>query len=115
LIHAVLRRAEPVRRRVLTLAAQLDPDPATRSLSALGASGVRPTLFVAGSAIFTALLERSDGAARGAVVTTKGGLGLPVLADPDGELALAGLPNGQLDVRVALLPAGRKSPGRGPR
>nr|MDQ2647035.1 hypothetical protein [Myxococcota bacterium] len=69
--------------------------------------------FVLGRGIFTATLERSDGAARGAVVTTPGGLALPVLADPDGELALAGLPNGAIDVRVALLPAEGKSPGRG--
>lgn len=113
LVHGLARRSQPVRRRALGLAARLDPDRATRSLAALALNGVRPAAFVLGRGIFTATLERSDGAARGAVVTTPGGLALPVLADPDGELALAGLPNGAIDVRVALLPAEGKSPGRG--
>jgi HEAT repeat protein len=113
LVHALSRRTQPVRRRGLSLAARLDPDRATRSLAALALAGVRPGTFAAGTGILTATLERGDGAARGAVVTAPGGLGLPVLADPDGELALSGLPNGSVDVRVALLLAGGKSPGPG--
>jgi HEAT repeat protein len=113
IVHAIARRSEGAKRRTLELAATLDPDPATRTLARLGLFGASAPTWSPGHATFGAALERSDGAARGAIVTPPGGLALPLLADPDGALALAGLAAGPIQVRVALLPAEGKSPGRG--
>jgi cellulose synthase operon protein C len=109
IVQAVSRRPQAVRRRTLELAAALDADPATRALARLTLAGATPAAWSRGPGTFLAGLERGDGAARGALVTAPGGLALPVLADPDGMIALAGLAAGPIAVRVALLPAGDKS------
>jgi hypothetical protein len=113
LVQGSARRSEPVRRRTLELAAELDPDPKTRTLGRLGLTTVAGDPWSMGQSCLYATLERSDGAGRGAIVSVPGGLTLPVLADPDGVLALAGLAAGPLEVRVALLPGGDNSPSRG--
>ena len=113
LAQGAARRGERVRRRTLELAAELDPDPKTRTLGRLGLTMVAGDPWSIGPSCLYATLERSDGAGRGAIVSVPGGLTLPVLADPDGVLALAGLAAGPLEVRVALLPGGDNSPSRG--
>jgi hypothetical protein len=115
IVDAVVRRPENVRMRTLRLSAALEPDAATRALARLGAVGILPEAWTTGPGTLFVVLERADGAARGAVVTAPGGLALPVLADPDGVVALAGLAPGLVDLRVALLPAEGNSRGRGSR
>ena len=113
LVQALARRPHEVRKRTLALAAALDPDPATRTLARLSLRGSRAAETVQGTGTVLAVLDRTDGAGRGAVVTVPGGLALPVLADPDGIIALGGLPAGPVALRVALLPVADKSRPQG--
>jgi hypothetical protein len=95
-------RPESVRRRTLELAARLDPDAQVRQAAALALAGVRPSFFAPGIGTVWLKLEGPEGPGRKAAkLEIPGGLALPVLADPDGVAALAGLPAGPVRIRLA--------------
>ncbi len=111
IVHALSRRKEPSRLRTLELAAALDPEARVREAARLGLGGARPATFAAGRGLLWAELDAgTDARVPAAVVLVPGGLGLPVLADPDGVLAVSGLPPGLLSLRLALEPRGSKAP-----
>jgi HEAT repeat protein len=102
IVIALARRPEAVRRRTLELAARLDPNERARNAAALARSGVRPDAFVRGVGTVWLTLRGAQGSERLAVkLQVPGGLALPVLADPDGVVALAGLPPGSIALRLA--------------
>ncbi|HET9957315.1 MAG TPA: HEAT repeat domain-containing protein [Polyangiaceae bacterium] len=116
LVHAMALRREEVRAHWLKQAAALDPDTRVRELAELALAGVRPATFAPGHGTFWVHLDtfadpkqrtgaRNSGLERGAAsITIAGGLALPVLADPDGIIALAGLPEGPVSLTLALAP-----------
>lgn len=103
-IRAVARHPERARQRVLGLAARLDPDDATRNLARLALGKTLPSVFSTGQGTLWLKLERGDDhRTAAAVVSVAGGLALPVLADPEGVVALSGLPEGPVTLGLALL------------
>lgn len=106
-IVALSRRPEPVKARVLALAADLDGAAEVREAARLALSG--HVLSDGAGGPETAWLELPktpglDAASVPAVlVQSAGGLALPALADPDGVVALANLDPAPLRVRLALL------------
>jgi hypothetical protein len=106
-IVALSRRPEPVKARVLALAADLDGAADVREAARLALSG--HALSDGSGGPETAWLELPktpglDAASVPAVlVQSAGGLALPALADPDGVVTLANLDPAPLRVRLALL------------
>lgn len=116
--HAVVlglgARPEAVRRRTLELAARLDPDAAVRHAAALALSGVRPSPFTPGVGTLWIVLGGPETPGhKAAKVRVPGGLSLPALADPEGVVALAGLPAGSIALRLARDGAGGNHRGSG--
>jgi hypothetical protein len=101
IVRAVSQRAEPAERRVLALAAGLDPDADVRAAALpagtrIGISGERGLAFV------PIVASGVDAPAAATVaVEVQGGLVLPAVAAPDGLVVLPGLPPGSVVLRVA--------------
>lgn len=107
-VVALSRRPEAVKARALALAAELDASSAVRQAARLALSG--HVLGDSATGPETAWLELAKNPGLGAtlvpaaIVRSAGGPALPVLADPDGVVALANLDSAPLEVRLALLP-----------
>lgn len=105
-VVALSRRIEPVRRRALTLAAELDGATEVREAARRALAGQRLGTGVAGPE--TAWLELVANPGLGpqelpaAMVRFGSGLALPVVADADGVVALAGVDPAVVQVRLAL-------------
>ncbi len=104
-VTALSQRTEPVRRRTLGLAAALDGDRRVREAAKLAGRGVR--LGAASTAdgalwlILAATAASGTGAgAWSALASLPGGIALPLVADPDGLVAVARLPRGAVSVRI---------------
>lgn len=118
-VRALSRRTEPQRRRTLELAASLDPDAETRESARLALAGQTiddgvfaphgrspaPRVHVGPYVAFIALASndpaRASAAARAARLVRSDGLALPVVADPDGALLVAGLPPGEATLSLS--------------
>lgn len=106
-VVALSRRREAVKQRTLRLAAELDAAQSVRSAARLALAG--QSLGEAALGPDTAWLElvQNPGAAAGAAAAAQLrvglGLALPVVADPDGVVALAGTDPAPLALRLALL------------
>jgi hypothetical protein len=106
-VVALSRRSEPVRLRTLTLAAELDASSDVREAARLALGG--HPLEATASGPETAWLELSKNPLVGAdeqpaaLLRLGAGLALPVVADDDGVVALAGVDSAKVQVRLALL------------
>jgi HEAT repeat protein len=110
-VVALGRRHEPSRLATLELAAQLDPDARVREAARLAGANVTSSTFTAGRAALWLALENPEPTSIAvAYVGVPAGLVLPAVADPDGIVLLAGLPEGKLSLRLALEPRERKAP-----
>jgi hypothetical protein len=110
IVQAVARRGEASRLRLLALAAALDPDQNTRQIAELGLAGIQGSTFApAHGTLWLSLSGETTAALPAASLEVPGGLALPVLADPDGVVALARLPTGNVEPRLALEPRKRDS------
>jgi hypothetical protein len=99
-VRALGLRTEPGRRRVLDLAAALEPDDEARALARRALAGKPTPALEPGTAIAWFTVE-APGANEAAVVGAPGGLALPAAIDPDGFVALSGLPAGPLALDLA--------------
>ncbi|HYQ16048.1 MAG TPA: HEAT repeat domain-containing protein, partial [Polyangiaceae bacterium] len=106
-VVALSQRAESVKARTLTLAAELDASAAVREAARLALSGRALSSGVDGPETAWLELVKNPGVGAGAVaaglVRFGGGLALPVLADPDGVAVLASVDPAPAEVRLALL------------
>lgn len=106
-VVALSRRPELVRRRGLRLAAELDAAPSVRAAARLALAGHSLSDTALGSETVWLELAANPGLEPGAVAAAQvrlgAGLALPVVADPDGVVALAGVDPAPLSLRLALL------------
>jgi hypothetical protein len=106
-IVALSQRPEPVRARTLLLAASLDASRAVREAAHLALSGHGLGAGVAGPETAWLELSKNPGLEAtqvpAALVRVGAGLALPVIADPDGVVALSSVDPAPLEVRLALL------------
>ncbi|HXK20302.1 MAG TPA: HEAT repeat domain-containing protein, partial [Polyangiaceae bacterium] len=106
-IVALSRRPESVKARTLELAAELDASRSVREAARLALSGQALGDGVVGPETVWLELAKNPGAdaaaSPAALIRAAGGLALPVVADPDGVVALAYVDSAALDVRLALL------------
>lgn len=103
-VIALSQRREASRERTLRLAADLDPDSRVRQAARRARAGSRLSALPVGGGTFWLELVDSGtgtGSARGALVSTPSGVGLPVVSDPDGLITLDGLPEGPVSLRLA--------------
>jgi cellulose synthase operon protein C len=112
-VSALSRRKERTGRRTLTLAAELDGDRRVREAARLALSGHRLSRLGSGTGtLWVALIPNQAGAlvsGHAAELSTPGGLVLPLAADPDGAISLAGLPAGPVRLRLAAAGASGKA------
>jgi hypothetical protein len=104
IVVSLSQRREPTRTRTLRLAADLDPDTRVRQTARRALEGGRLTALPPGDAtLWLELVESNSqrGRSHAALLATSTGLVLPVVADPDGLLSVAGLPDGPVSVRLA--------------
>ena len=117
-IVALSRRPESVKMRTLQLAAELDASRAVREAAGLALSGQSLSDGVLGPETFWLELTKNPGLSADAVPTALlragAGLALPVVADPDGVVVLAGVDPAALEVRLALLSERVNVPGASP-
>lgn len=110
-VAALGRRRETSRLATLALAARLDPDARVREAARLASANVTSATFTSGrGSLWLALENPEPSSVAVAYVGVPGGLVLPAIADPDGIVLLAGLPEGKLSLRLALEPRERKAP-----
>jgi cellulose synthase operon protein C len=106
-VVALSRRREAVKQRTLRLAADLDAAQSVRSAARLALAGQSLAESALGPDTAWLELAQNPGAAPGAAAAAQLrvglGLALPVVADPDGVLALAGIDPAPLALRLALL------------
>jgi hypothetical protein len=106
-VVALSRRPESVRLRGLRLAAALDAAPSVRAAARLALAGHALSDTALGPETVWLELAPNPGLEPGAVpaaqVRLGSGLALPVVADPDGVVALAGVDPAPLSLRLALL------------
>lgn len=106
-VVALSRRQEPVKARVLALAADLDASAEVREAARLALTGHLLRDGAVGPETAWLELPKTPGLDAASVpavlVQSAGGLALPALADPDGVVALANLDPAPLRVRLALL------------
>ena len=106
-VVALSRRSETVRKRALTLAAELDASALVRGAARLALSGHSLSVDARGPETAWLELAKTPGAsvtsAPAAQVRFGSGLALPVVADPDGVAALAGVDPAVAQLRLALL------------
>lgn len=117
-IVALSRRPEAVKQRTLRLAAELDGARAVRQAARLALSGHALGDGNLGlDSIWLELLRTPglEGSSLPAAQVRVGfGLALPLVADPDGVVAMAGVDPAALSVRLALLDERVKLPASGP-
>lgn len=117
-IVALSRRPEQVKLRTLRLAAELDGSRAVRQAARLALSGHALGEGSLGLDSIWLELLRTPGLEASAVpaaqVRVGFGLALPLVADPDGVVALAGVDPAALSVRLALLDERVNVPPSGP-
>lgn len=117
-IVALSRRPEPVRRRALTLAAELDAASDVREAARRALSGQRLGSTVSGPETAWLELATNPGLRPEEVPAAQlrfgAGLALPVVADADGVVALAGVDPALVQVRLALLSGRVNVPGARP-
>jgi HEAT repeats len=105
ILRASAERREPAKKRLLRLAATLDPDKEAREAARIALSGATIAPPVTGpSTVWLSLVPNSAGlgaARRPLLVVVPGGLALPVVSDPDGIVALARLARGPVSLRLA--------------
>lgn len=105
-IVALSHRSEPVKRRCLLLAAELDGDADVRTAARLALGGHGLALAPLGDETVWLELSSNPGlppqTALAAQLRSGSGLALPALADPDGVITLAGVDPAPLSVRLAL-------------
>lgn len=114
-IVALSRRTDSTRRATLRLAADLDGDERVRSAARLALKNVALSPLPTGrSALWLALVDSGTGPSHPAQarVGTPSGVALPVVADPDGLVVMAGLPEGPLVLRLATGSDESNAPGR---
>jgi cellulose synthase operon protein C len=115
-VSALGQRKERTRRRTLTLAAQLDGNREVREAARLALSGHRLARLGSGrGTLWLALIPNRAGATvsgHAAELATAAGMVLPLAADPDGAVTLAGLPVGSVRVRLAAAGASGKASNR---
>jgi hypothetical protein len=121
IVRALARRREPQRKEALLLAQDLDPDEGVRALARSALAGreldVEPRLDEGRTHVAWITLTPTDGQAtrvrhRAARLTRPDGLAVPVVADPDGVLLVAGLSVGH--VALWLAPEREAGDARGP-
>jgi HEAT repeat protein len=116
-VVALSQRTEAVRMRTLELAAELDASRDVREAARLALSGHVLSSGVTGAETVWLELAKNPGtnaASVPAAVVSFGGLGLPVLADPDGVVVTAYVDPAPLAVRLALLGERVNVPGTSP-
>jgi hypothetical protein len=117
-VVALSRRPEPVKQRTLRLAAELDSSRLVREAARLALSGQELGDGLLGSEQVWLQVSKSPGLEAAllpaAFVRVGYGLALPVLADPDGLITLAGIDPAPVDVRLALLGQQVFLPGASP-
>jgi HEAT repeat protein len=117
-VVALSRRPESVKRRALTLAAELDASATVREAAARALGGQALSDGVVGTETFWLQVDKNPGLAADALpaaeVRAGAGLARPLLADPDGVVVLAGMDPGLLEVRLALLGQPVNLPGASP-
>lgn len=117
-VVALSRRSEPVKLRGLRLAAELDGSRTVREAAGLALAGQSLRDGVLGPEVLWLELAKNPGvaadAAAVALVRAGAGLALPVVADPDGVVVLAGVDPAPLEVRLALLGERVNVPGASP-
>jgi HEAT repeat protein len=117
-VVALSRRGEPVKLRGLRLAAELDASRTVREAAGLALSGQSLRDGVLGPEVLWLELAKNPGVAADALpvaqVRAGAGLALPVVADPDGVVVLAGVDPAPLEVRLALLGERVNVPGASP-
>jgi len=116
-VVALSQRSEAVRRRTLTLAAELDSSRDVREAARLALSGHVLGSGVVGAETVWLELAKNPGTSDASVpaaVVSFGGLGLPVVADPDGVVVTAYVDPAPLGVRLALLSERVNVPGTSP-
>jgi hypothetical protein len=105
-VVALSRRPEPVRLRTLTLAAELDASSDVREAARLALGGRSLAATATGSETAWLELTNNPGLAANETPTAQlrlgAGLALPVVADDDGVVALAGVDSAKVQVRLAL-------------
>jgi hypothetical protein len=114
-IVALSQRKERARLRILEQAANLDGDATVRQAARFALKGARLTSLPSGAGTFWLTLVQSDGKGSGGQSATLGvpsGAALPVVSDPDGAITVAGLPPGQLSLRLAPAPDESNARGR---
>ncbi len=105
-VVALSQRPEPLKRRTLRLAAELDASPLVREAAALALSGhaLGQTALQAESLWLE--LPRTPAlqpkATPAALLRSSQGLALPLVADPDGVLTFVGADFGPVELRLAL-------------
>lgn len=106
-VVALSRRPESVRRRALSLAADLDTSRTVRDAARSALSGQALGDGIAGHGTAWFELTKNPGVPRGTVAAAQirigQGFALPLLADPDGVVPLAQVDPAPLAVRLALL------------
>jgi HEAT repeat protein len=106
-VAALSQRAEPVKARMLTLAATLDSSRLVREAARLALSGQALGDGVGGPETLWLELAKNRGTAAEAQpasqVRVGAGLALPAVADADGVIVLRGMDPGVVEVRLALL------------
>jgi hypothetical protein len=106
-VVALSRRREPVKLRTLRLAAELDAAQSVRAAARLALTGQSLGETALGpDTVWLELVKNpggSAGASPAAQLRVGLGLALPVVADPDGVVVLAGTDPAPLAVRLALL------------
>jgi len=106
-VVAVSRRPEPVRTRLLRLAAELDDSAFVRDAARRALAGHALGGGLLGNETAWLELAKNPGLADdvvpAALFRTASGLALPAVADPDGVVVLANVDPAPLDVRLALL------------
>jgi HEAT repeat protein len=117
-VVALSRRAESVKLRGLRLAAELDASRTVREAAGLALSGQSLRDGVLGPEVSWLELAKNPGVAADAAAVAQiragAGLALPVVADPDGVVVLAGVDPAPLEVRLALLGERVNVPGASP-
>jgi hypothetical protein len=117
-VVALSRRPEPVKQRSLRLAAELDASRAVRKAAQLALAGHALGDGALGTDTIWVELVRTPGLEASALpavqVRVGYGLAVPLVADPDGVVAVAGVDPAPLSVRLALLRKGVNGPVLGP-
>jgi hypothetical protein len=106
IVEALAARKEPARRRTLSLAAELDPDAATRRIARAALAGNAAERESSRGTVWLVLPPRPEGEDALVVLEMADGLALPLAIDPDGAVVAVRLPKGKVTPRVAAAAPG---------